>query len=155
MQAVGAAARRRIPLLFAAAVVTVAIGSAAAWSWANHLDLLPSSIPLACEGVDLFRCHDGASRALAAVGSGSTTRKGSLPREVAGIRVEGMDRLAFCLDHPCPLAAVSHWEGVSHWERVTVRYRVLTGFMASDVVDVTTYRSGMQDVVLQGLVAVP
>jgi hypothetical protein len=147
--------RRRSVAVVLLAVVVLAFGCAAAWSWANHLELLPSSIPLACEGVDPFRCHDGASRALAAVGWGSTAGKGHLPREVAGIHVEGMDPLAFCRDHPCPLAAVSHWEGVSHWERVTVRYRVLTGFMPNDVVDVMTYRDGHRDDVLQGLVPVP
>ena len=155
MSALGRFARRlRLPLA-AAALVAVAIGSAAAWSWANHLEVLPSSLPLTCEGVDPFRCHDGASRALAAVGWGSTTRKGSLPRELAGIHVEGMDPTAFCRDHPCPLAAVSHWEGVSHWERVTVRYRFLSGFVGSDVVDVITYRGGTHDAVLLGLVRAP
>jgi hypothetical protein len=38
---------------------------------------------------------------------------------------------------------------------VTVRYQVLTGFMASEVVDVITYRDGHHDAVLQGLIHVP
>jgi hypothetical protein len=105
--------RWRVATLLAAAVL--AFGCGVAWSWANHLELLPSSIPLACEGVDPFRCHDSASRALAALDWGSTNRKGHLPRAVADIHVERMDPLAFCREHPCPQATFDHWESVSHW----------------------------------------
>jgi hypothetical protein len=124
----------------------LALGCAATWSWANHLEVLPSSLPLACEGVDPFRCHDDASRALAALFAEAPHVRSSLPMEIRGATVAHTDPLDYCRHRHCPYVIVERLERISHQAEVTVRYREVQSDAAVDTIVISAYRDGPVDV---------
>ncbi len=138
-------ARRRLLALAAAAVVVVAIG-AATWSWANHLEVLPSSLPLACEGVDPFRCHDDASRALAVLFAEAPHVRSSLPMEMREVTVARTDPLDYCRHRHCPYPIIERLELISHQAEVTVRYSEIHSDAVVDTIVISASRNGHTDV---------
>ena len=130
----------------ALASAVLALGCAATWSWANHLEVLPSSLPLACEGVDPFRCHDDASRALAVLFAEAPHVRSSLPMEMREVTVARTDPLDYCRHRHCPYPVIERLELISHQAEVTVRYSEIHSDAAVDTIVISASRDGHVDV---------